>query len=197
MSWEAAAAASGRFVEAWAIRLLFCLVVGLFMWRLATWARMAFERATRRTAADVNVQLVAGRLVYGAVLVLGLVWILGIIGIEQASILATFGAVGLALSLAVQDILKSFFAGLYLLFERPFLIGDEVQIKDYVGRVETVGFRATSLRTAENVLVVVPNSMVFAEIVSNRSGRVVTTPPASEQPGDAKGPDSTEAVGRP
>jgi small conductance mechanosensitive channel len=197
MSWEAAAAASGRFVEAWAIRLLFCLVVGLFMWRLATWARMAFERATRRTAADVNVQLFAGRLVYGAVLVLGLVWILGIIGIEQASILATFGAVGLALSLAVQDILKSFFAGLYLLFERPFLIGDEVQIKDYVGRVETVGFRATSLRTAENVLVVVPNSMVFAEIVSNRSGRVVTTPPASEQPGDAKGPDSTEAVGRP
>jgi small conductance mechanosensitive channel len=196
MSWEAAAAASGRFVEAWAIRLLFCLVVGLFMWRLATWARMAFERATRRTAADVNVQLVAGRLVYGAVLVLGLVWILGIIGIEQASILATFGAVGLALSLAVQDILKSFFAGLYLLFERPFLIGDEVQIKDYVGCVETVGFRATSLRTAENVLVVVPNSMVFAEIVSNRSGRVVTTPPASEQPGDAKGPDSTEAVGR-
>ena len=85
--------------------------------------------------------------------------------------LTTFGVFGLALSLAAQDILKSFFAGLYLLFERPFLIGDEVQVKEHIGRVESVGFRATTIRTEDNVLVVVPNAIVFAEVVSNRSRR--------------------------
>jgi small-conductance mechanosensitive channel len=97
--------------------------------------------------------------------------VLQIIGIELTIVVATFGVAGLALSLAVQDILKSFFAGLYLLFERPFLIGDEIQIKEHVGRVENIGFRSTSVRTADNVLVVVPNSMLFVEAISNRSQR--------------------------
>jgi len=179
MSWELIAIATGRFVEAWAFRLALCVFIALLMWRVAAWSRVAIQRATVSTAADPNVRLLTGRLVYGVVLVIGLVWVLGILGVEQASLIATFGVFGLALSLATQDILKSFFAGLYLLFERPFLIGDEIQIKDHIGRVENVGFRATSIRTAENVLVIVPNSLVFAEVVSNRSGRVV--PEASSE----------------
>jgi small conductance mechanosensitive channel len=180
LSWELVAIATGRFVEAWALRLLVCVAIGVLIWWLAAWSRTAVQRATIGSAADPNVRLLAGRLVYGVVLVIGLVWILGILGVEQASLIATFGVFGLALSLATQDILKSFFAGLYLLFERPFLIGDEIQIKDHIGRVENVGFRATSIRTGENVLVIVPNSLVFAEVVSNRSGRVVPEEPARD-----------------
>src|SRR2546421_269853 len=123
MNWELVAAASARLAEAWALRILLAIFVAFFMWRVAHWSRFAFERSTARSAADLNVRLMAGRLLYGGVLVLGLTWSLGVLGLDQASILATFGAFGLALGLAVQDILKSFFAGLYLLFERPFLIG--------------------------------------------------------------------------
>jgi len=182
VSSELVAAAFGRFVEAWAIRIALAALTVLFMWRVAHWARYAVERATNRSGADPNTRQVVGRLVFGVGLALGVVWSLGILGLEQASIITTFGALGLALSLAAQDILKSFFAGLYLLFERPFLIGDEIQIKDYVGRVESVGFRAMSLRTAENILVVVPNSVVFAEIVSNRSGWIPPEPPTGQAP---------------
>jgi len=184
LSWELFAIATGRLVEVWALRLLLCVAVGFLMWWLAAWSRGTFQRATIGSAADPNVRLLAGRLVYAGVLILGLIWILGILGVEQASLITTFGVFGLALSLATQDILKSFFAGLYLLFERPFLIGDEIQIKDQIGRVENVGFRATSIRTAENVLVIVPNSLVFAEVVSNRSGRVVPPEPKDEAADD-------------
>jgi len=197
MTWELIALASGRFLEAWAFRILLCFFIALFVWRLASWARLTFLHATTSRNADPNVRLVTGRLVYGGILGAGLVWVLGILGVEQASMLATFGACGLALSLATQDILKSFFAGLYLLFEKPFLIGDEVQIKEYVGRVENVGFRATALRTADNVLVIVPNSVVFADVVSNRSGRLPTAPESTaseETKSDGKAASEAEAA---
>jgi small-conductance mechanosensitive channel len=177
LSWEFIAIATGRIFEAWALRLALCVAIAGSMWWAAAWSRSTFQHATLRTAADPNVRLLTGRLVYGGVLILGLIWILGILGVEQASLIATFGVFGLALSLAMQDILKSFFAGLYLLFERPFLIGDEIQIKEHIGRVENVGFRATSIRTSDNVLVIVPNALVFAEVVSNRSGRAVPEDP--------------------
>jgi small-conductance mechanosensitive channel len=171
MSWEPISLTGIQAVDYWGTRFVIAALVGLLTWLGAHWARRAFERAVTRTAADANVQLLAARLIYAAILVLGLVWVLGFLGMDQASILATFGAIGLALSLAVQDILKSFFAGLYLLFERPFLIGDEVQVKEHVGRVEQVGFRATSIRTSDNVLVLVPNAIVFAEVVRNLTHR--------------------------
>ncbi len=175
MTWELVAAITGRLVEAWIIRVLIGIAIAVVTWQLAKWARASFDRASTRTRADANARLLAGRLIYGGVWVLGLVWLLSLIGVDQAGILATFGAFGLALGLAVQDILKSFFAGLYLLFERPFLLGDEIQVKEHVGRVEEVGFRATTIRTDDNVLIVVPNAIIFAEAVANRSARVPTT----------------------
>jgi small-conductance mechanosensitive channel len=171
MTWEPIALTGIHTVDVWISRLVIAGFVALVTWRGAHWARSSFERAVTKTAADANARLLAARLIYGAILVLGLVWVLGLLGMDQASILATFGAIGLALSLAVQDILKSFFAGLYLLFERPFIIGDEVQVKEHVGRVEQVGFRATSIRTSDNVLVLVPNAIVFAEVVRNLTHR--------------------------
>ena len=172
MNWELVAAATGRLVEAWIVRILVGLVIALVTWHVARWARASFDRAATRTRADANARLLAGRLIYGAICLLGLVWLLSLMGVDQAGILTTFGAFGLALGLAVQDILKSFFAGLYLLFEKPFLLGDEIQVKDHVGRVEEVGFRATTIRTEDNVRIVVPNAIIFAEVVSNRSSRV-------------------------
>src|SRR5688572_29419740 len=149
MSWDPITLTGVYRLDFWLSRLLIAIAVGLLTWQGAHWARRSFERAATKTAADANVRLLAARLLYGAILVAGLVWVLGFLGMDQASILATFGAIGLALSLAGQDILKSFFAGLYLLFERPFLIGDEVQVKEHIGRVEAVGFRATSIRTSD------------------------------------------------
>jgi len=169
--------------EAWLFRVCVALVCAVIWWRVALWIRSSFDRAVGRTRADVNARLLAGRLVYGGVLAVGVVWVLGIAGVGLAAILATFGVAGLALSLAVQDILKSFFAGLYLLFERPFLIGDEIQVKEHMGRVEHIGFRATSIRTREQVLVVVPNALFFVEPVQNRT--------ALARGGTAEDPDAT------
>ena len=183
MSFDVWLTSTGVAIQALLLRLGLAVILLLGTLLIASWARSTFERATSRTNADQSVRLLASRVVHAGVLLVGLVLALGVVGVDQGSILATFGALGLALGLAVQDILKSFFAGLYLLFERPFLIGDEVQVRDHVGRVEHVGFRATSIRTADNSLVVIPNAIVFAEAVSNRSARVAQ--PSSPLPDEA------------
>src|SRR5215213_4387705 len=139
----------------WAIaRGIIFLILG---WQLAKLARHSFERSAARTSADASLSILVGRIIYLIVVGLGVLTALDVLGVPLSSVVATLGIVGIAVSLAMQDILKSFFAGLYLLFERPFRIGDEIQLKDFVGRVEHVDFRTTILRTKENVQVYVPN----------------------------------------
>jgi MscS family membrane protein len=86
-------------------------------------------------------------------------------------LLAGLGLVGLAASLAAQDTLKNFFGTLLLIGEHPFRIGDYVVIQGVEGLVESVGFRSTRLRTFEDSLLTIPNSVMAASLIDNRGVR--------------------------
>ncbi len=140
----------------------------ILAWQLARLARHSFERSAARTSADASLSILVGRIIYLIVVGLGVLTALDVLGVPLSSVVATLGIVGIAVSLAMQDILKSFFAGLYLLFERPFRIGDEIQLKDFVGRVENINYRTTVILTADGVRVLIPNATLMAEVVLNR-----------------------------
>jgi small conductance mechanosensitive channel len=160
------------------------LIIAFLTWRIAKHLRGWFERATARSSADIHLRVLAGRFLYLAVLVYGLLWALEVLGVSPAALVAGFGVLGLAASLALQDILKSFCAGVYLLFERPFHLGDEIKIKDYRGRVVDIGIRTTVLHTADQLEVIVPNSVVLADVVVNRARyrTPLVGPPAPQDP---------------
>src|SRR5207302_2205674 len=113
----------------------------------------------------------------------GILVVLGILGFNSTGLLTLAGAVGLAFSLAIQDILKNFFSGIYLLLERPFRVGDTIRVKDQQGVVENIGVRTTELRTSENVQVLVPNAVVFAEVVTNHTHATAPTVRVGESDG--------------
>lgn len=148
--------------------LLVALVVILVALLLARLARSATLKALERTKADPWTAHLIGRLAFLGVLTLGLLTALGAFGIAWTTVLALAGVLGLAVSLAVQDVLKNFVAGVYLLVERPFRVGEQIKVKEFVGRVETIDVRTTALRTGEGELVLVPNAILFAEIILNR-----------------------------
>jgi small-conductance mechanosensitive channel len=125
--------------------------------------------AMRRARVDTGTQILVRRGLSIAIVLIGVLVVLGILGANPAGLVTVIGAVGLAFSLAIQDILKNFFSGVYLLLERPFRVGDTIRIKDQEGVVENIGVRTTTLRTVQNVQVLVPNALVFAEIVANHS----------------------------
>ncbi len=83
------------------------------------------------------------------------------------SILAGLGVGGLAVALAAQDTIKHFFGSLLILGDKPFELGDRVQVDGVDGPVEEVGFRSTRIRTLEGNLVSIPNGDLANKIITN------------------------------
>jgi small conductance mechanosensitive channel len=160
-------------------RFVLAMVVALVAWRVAAGTRGWFERATARSSADIHLRVLVGRFLYLVVLFYGLLWGVEVLGISPTALLAGFGVLGLAASLALQDILKSFCAGIYLLFERPFSIGDQIKVKDFQGRVVDIGIRVTVLHSEDGREVLIPNSMVLADIVVNQQPRRASASPST------------------
>ena len=104
------------------------------------------------------------------------------LGVPWPTVVALAGVLGLAASLALQDVLKNFVAGVYLLVERPFRIGESIKVKEFSGSVETIDVRTTVLRTPEGDAIMVPNAILFAEIILNRGMPRPPAPPEPEEP---------------
>ena len=90
--------------------------------------------------------------------------------VNIAPIIATLGIGGLAIGLALQGTLSNFFAGLNILSDNPFRVGDFIEInqQNISGFVEDIGWRTTRLLTQANTIVIVPNSKLADSIVVNQ-----------------------------
>lgn len=134
-------------------------------------ARRNISRNLTRSTIDPNIAALATNLAVVGIYVLGITLILGVFGASWTAMLTVIGASTVAISLALQDLLKSYVAGVYLLLERPFAVGDRIRVKEVEGDVEGIELRTTLLRTNRGDVVTVPNATVFAEVVTNRSAR--------------------------
>ncbi len=104
----------------------------------------------------------------GLIIVLGLLITLDTLNISIAPLLTTLGIGGLAVALAFKDTLANFFAGLYILADRPIRVGDFVKLEGGPeGYVEGVGWRSTRLRNLSGKIVIIPNSKVSESIITN------------------------------
>jgi MscS family membrane protein len=116
----------------------------------------------------------------GGVLIalVGLITVLQNLGVDVNSLVVSLGVGSLAVGLAAQDTLANMFAGFTLLLDRPFRVGERIQLASgEVGDVDTIGLRATRLRTPDETLLVIPNSLLTKEKVVNLShpSRAITT----------------------
>ena len=92
-------------------------------------------------------------------------------GLPVTSLITGLGIGGLVISLAAQDTASNLIAGLVILIEHPFAIGDWIVTSEAEGIVEDITFRSTKIRTLENTLAIVPNSVISAQMVTNGSER--------------------------
>lgn len=156
-------------VTPWALRLLGASVVLLAGWTVARWTRRAVRRLLERREVDATLVPFTAGLAYYLVLAFVAVAVLGMVGIQTASMIAVLGATGLALGLALQGTLANFAAGVMLRVFRPFKSGDYVEAGGTAGSVQDIGIFTTTLNTPDNVRIVVPNSSVWGSTVKNYS----------------------------
>jgi len=144
------------------------LVVGSFLLgRLSQ--KLVSHKLLARTNLSVGVRYVLGRFTGYLVLFLGIAIALQTLGI-RATTLAAFGAaLGVGIGFGLQDIVKNFVAGLILLVERPFQVGDRIEIDKVGAEVVEIRARATILRTNDDVHLIVPNAKFITETVVNRT----------------------------
>ncbi len=83
------------------------------------------------------------------------------------SILAGLGVGGLAVALAAQDTIKNFFGSLILFSDKPFEVGERINVEGFDGAVEEVGFRSTRIRTLDGHLVTIPNGQLANMAIQN------------------------------
>jgi small-conductance mechanosensitive channel len=93
--------------------------------------------------------------------------IAGILAPPIETIIAVTASAGIAVGFASQDILKNIFGGIMILFDRPFQVGDKIQIGQYYGEVQSIGLRTVRIITPDDSLVSVPNSEIVNQSVSN------------------------------
>ncbi len=108
-------------------------------------------------------------LVKYAIIAFVVIAVLNQFGIQTTSLIAVFGAAGLAVGLALQGTLSNVAAGVMLLIFRPFSIGQYVQVAGTGGTVRSLNLFTTELATPDNVHIVVPNAAIWGSTVLNYS----------------------------
>ncbi len=104
------------------------------------------------------------------VMFIGVIMALSALEISVAPVLAMVGAAGFIIALALQDSLSNFASGIMILFFRPFDVGDLIDAAGVSGKVSTMNLVSTTIRTADNKKMVVPNNKVWQNVITNATG---------------------------
>jgi small-conductance mechanosensitive channel len=131
--------------------------------------RRVVDSLLARRHLNVGVQTAVTTLVRYAVATVGTFVILEAIGVDLSGFAVLAGAVGVGLGFGLQNVTSNFVSGLIILIERPVKVGDRIEMGSISGEVRRIGGRATTIVTAENIAVIVPNSQFISERVTNWS----------------------------
>jgi small-conductance mechanosensitive channel len=148
-------------------------IVAFFLTLLAAYLLSAFLRFVLEEDVYPRTRIAAGQsyavsnLLNYAILAIGFIVALGVLGMDLTKITVLAGALGVGIGFGLQSTVNNFVSGLILLFERPIHVGDTVQVGQLQGRVRRIGIRASIVRTAQGAEIIVPNAQLITEQVTN------------------------------
>lgn len=147
---------------------LILLTVVLF-WLSNKLKNLLVERVLGKTHLDLGARVAIGTIVRYVLLLVGFLIILQTVGINLTTLNVLAGAIGIGVGFGLQNVASNFISGLIILFERPVQVGDRIQVDDINGKVTRIGARSTTVRTNDNITIIVPNSKFIEENVINWS----------------------------
>ena len=151
------------------VALLLWTVLGLRMARLLV--QHASHVADRFAAVDRRTAPLFGNLATVLVLALAVYLALLVWQVDATGWLASAGIVGVAVGFAAKDTLSNLFAGVFIIADAPYQIGDYIVLDDGVrGEVVHIGLRSTRVQTRDDVFITIPNSVIGQSKIVNQSG---------------------------
>lgn len=152
---------------------LVAVSVGYVLMKLidVLFAYLQAKSAETETRLDDQLYPILGKAAKAFVVLVTALLIVQNWGYDISALLAGLGIGGLAVALAAQDTVSNLFGAFTIFVDRPFHIGDAVNLEGYSGTIENIGLRSTRLRTFEGTCVTLPNSMMTKAKIENLSNR--------------------------
>lgn len=154
------------------------VVIGLLAFLILLWRLSEFlgtfstnRMSSRGNISGVSVALFLKRAAKIAIVVFGIIAILGAIGVDITTGLAALGIGGLALALGAQKTIENFVGSVTLITDQPIRVGDFCKVGDTMGTVEKIGMRSTRIRTLDRTLVTIPNGEFSSSRIENYAHR--------------------------
>ena len=143
------------------------LVIGM---KLIRKVRNILDRSMEKTGVEATLRKFLDALVYAILMGLLVFMAAEELGFKATSLVAVVGSIGLALSLAMEKTLANFAGGVMVLLLKPFKLGDFITTPDGSGTVDSIGLVYTTLVTADNQIINIPNSNMTSNVVTNVNG---------------------------
>lgn len=129
--------------------------------------RFVMKAVMRSTKLDETSQEFIKTVVKYTILLAGLVNALSVMGIDTTGFLASLGIVGITVGFAAKDAFSNLISGILIYLDRPFVIGDLVEVGDCYGRVDQITLRSTRIITSDGKMLAVPNTEIINQIVTS------------------------------
>lgn len=160
-------AALGALVAEWLANLVVGLAVFAVFYLAWQLLRALLRPALLRGRVDETTTSFVETAFKTVVLAIGLVTALDAAGIQTSAVLASLGIVGLTIGFAARDALSNLISGILIFVDRPFIIGDLVEIENYYGRVDRITLRSTRVITRDGKMLAVPNTEMINKTVAS------------------------------
>lgn len=130
------------------------------------WAK-GFASRTKSSLDEAVLPLIH-KLLRGFFIIIGLMFILGIWGVEIAPLLASLGIAGIAVAFALQNTLGNIFGGISIILDKSVKVGDRLRLDDgTTGTIMDVGLRSTKIKTFDNEVIIIPNGKLADSRIQN------------------------------
>lgn len=149
------------------INLIVALITFAAFYLLWIIVRQLLKRFLPKSRFDTTSQAFIKTILQYSILLLGLVNALSVMGVDTAGLLASLGIVGITIGFAARDAFSNLISGILIFLDRPFVIGDLVEVGDNYGRVDQITLRSTRIITSDGKMLAVPNAEIINKTVTS------------------------------
>ncbi len=151
---------------------IFKIIFSLFVFALGFFLGSFYKRkvtklATSKTAFTQATKTLLANLGYYIIVIVAFFVALHVLGVELSSLALVAGALSVGIGFGLQNVVANFVSGLILMFERSIKVGDYIEIGEYQGYVTDIRMRSTTIKTNDNIDIVIPNQNFIKNNVIN------------------------------
>ena len=148
-------------------RVFVCIVIYAVITRLLK--KLSNKKITQTNIKDKTLNSFVKSAMDISVHIMVLTLCLLILGVKESSLIAFFGTLGIGVGLALKDYLSNFAGGIIILMFKTHKVGDEILISNHVGNVQSIDIFATTIKTADNDIIIIPNGNVVSSKIINHT----------------------------